>query len=126
MPVRSIKLEQAAELVERETTLHDAARRAGYAQSAWQALECAHILAQPFFGLRLPSHGHMLGFAIALGDPREAGGQIFRLALVPLGTLTGAAPSAARAAPGSALSGPSRCRAHRSEEHTSETHALIT
>lgn len=52
----------------------------------------ARIIAQPFFGLHLVSRAQMLGFAIAIGDIREAAGQIFRLALVPLGTLTGHLP----------------------------------
>lgn len=34
----------------------------------------------------------MLGYALALGDGREAAGQLFRLALVPLGSLTGRLP----------------------------------
>ena len=73
-------------------TLYRAARQAGDAPSAWQALERAHIVSQPFFRLHLASHGHMLGFAIAVGDFGEAAGQIFRLALVPLGALTGRLP----------------------------------
>lgn len=72
--------------------LYRAARLVGDAQSAWQALERAHIISQPFFRPHLASHGHMFGFAIALGDLREAAGQIVRLALVPLGALTGRLP----------------------------------
>jgi len=92
MFVGSINLEQAAKLVEQEMTLHRAARRAGNPQSAWQALERAHIVSRPFFGLHLASHGRMLGFAIALGAFREAAGQIFRLALVRFGSLSGRLP----------------------------------
>lgn len=84
---------QAAGLIAAEMTHYRAARRAGDYPAAWRALERAHIVAQPFFGIHLSSHGHMLGFAMALGDWREAAGQIFRLALVPLGSLPGRIPA---------------------------------
>lgn len=84
---------QAAGLIAAEMTHYRAARRAGDHLAAWRTLERAHILAQPYFGFHLSSHGHMLGFAVALGDWREAAGQIFRLALVPLGSLTGRLPA---------------------------------
>ena len=61
--------------------------------AAWLALERAHILAQPYFVAHLASHWHMLGFALAVHDWREAAGQLFRLALVPLGSLTGRLPA---------------------------------
>ncbi|WP_082545220.1 DUF3703 domain-containing protein [Sphingopyxis sp. Root1497] len=51
-----------------------------------------HIVAQPWLSLHLWSHWQMLRFAVSLRDWREAAGQIFRLALVPLGTLTGRLP----------------------------------
>lgn len=84
---------QAAGLIAAEMTHYWAARRAGDHPAAWRALERAHIVAQPYFGFHLSSHGHMLGFAVALGDWREAAGQIFRLTLVPLGSLTGRLPA---------------------------------
>ena len=84
---------QAAGLIAAEMTHYRAARRAGDHPAAWRALERAHIVAQPYFGFHLSSHGHMLGFAVALGDWREAAGRIFRLALVPLGSLTGRLPA---------------------------------
>lgn len=59
---------------------------------AWLALERAHIVAQPFFGPHLAAHWQMAGFALALRDWREVAGQLFRLALVPLGSLTGRLP----------------------------------
>ncbi len=90
--MRLINPTQAARRIGREMARYRAARRAGNAPSAWQLLERARIIAQPFFGLHLVSHAQMLGFAIAIGDIREAAGQSFRLALVPLGTLTGHLP----------------------------------
>lgn len=60
--------------------------------AAWRALERAHIVSQRFFLPHLAAHWHMLGFALALGDAREAAGQLFRLMLVPLGSLTGRLP----------------------------------
>ncbi|WP_439569636.1 DUF3703 domain-containing protein [Sphingopyxis sp.] len=59
---------------------------------AWRALERAHIVAQPFFGPHWASHWQMAGFALALQDWREVAGQLFRLALVPLGSLTSRLP----------------------------------
>jgi len=68
------------------------ARLAGTTDRAWQALERAHIISQPFLLMHLSSHWHMLRFAIVVGDGREAVGQVFRLALVPLGSMTGRIP----------------------------------
>lgn len=82
----------AADLIATDMAIYRSARQADDRPSAWRSLERAHILAQPFFGLHLTSHWHMLGFALSLGDWREASGQLFRLALVPLGSLTGRLP----------------------------------
>ncbi len=71
---------------------HAEARATHDIDAAWQALEAAHIVAQPWFAPHLGSHWRMLGFAISLGDGREAVGQLFRLALVPLGSLSGRLP----------------------------------
>lgn len=83
----------AAALIAVEMAQYRAARREGDHRVAWRAIERAHIVAQPFFGAHLSSHGHMLGYAMALGDWREAAGQLFRLVLVPLGSLTGQLPA---------------------------------
>lgn len=85
--------ETALALIRDEMQRYRAGRRASDQVAAWHALERAHILAQPYFVAHLASHWHMLGFALTLKDWREAAGQIFRLALVPLGSLTGRLPT---------------------------------
>jgi hypothetical protein len=64
------------------------ARLAGDQAAAWRALERLHILSQAQFR----SHVVMLGYAVALRDGREIFGQLARLALTPLGNLTGRLP----------------------------------
>ena len=61
--------------------------------AAWHHLERAHIIAQPIFRLHLVSHAAMLTFAISRRDVREILGQLLRIALVPLGALTGRLPT---------------------------------
>lgn len=61
--------------------------------AAWRHLERAHIIAQPSFWLHLSSHMDMLKFAWFRRDIRELSGQLFRIALVPLGALTGRLPA---------------------------------
>ena len=53
----------------------------------WTYLEAAHVLGQQDFALHWASHTTMLRFALQTRDLGEAAGQIFRLALVPLGHL---------------------------------------
>ena len=53
----------------------------------WAYLEAAHVLGQPDFALHWASHTAMLRFALHTGDLGEVLGQVFRLALVPLGHL---------------------------------------
>ena len=53
----------------------------------WAYLEAAHVLGQPDFALHWASHTAMLRFALHTGDLGEVLGQLFRLALVPLGHL---------------------------------------
>lgn len=81
-----------AEVIAAQMTLYRSAREAGEPASAWGALERAHIVSQPFFSFHLSSHGHMFTFALSVRDWREAAGQVLRLALVPLGSLTGRLP----------------------------------
>lgn len=82
----------ARRLIERETAAFEKARSTGDIATAWSALERAHITSQPYLGLHLANHWTMLGFAIAQRDWPEVVGQIIRLALAPLGALTGRIP----------------------------------
>lgn len=68
------------------------ARDDGQWRAAWRHLERAHILAQPDFWLHLLSHIDMLTFALSRRDGREVVGQLLRIALVPIGSLTGRPP----------------------------------
>lgn len=68
------------------------ALKAGKADHAWHHLERAHIVAQGFLGPHLYSHWRMLRLAIQTDDWAEAAGQLTRLALAPLGNLTGRLP----------------------------------
>lgn len=79
-------------LIRREMAVFEKCRKAGEATAAWAALERAHILSQPFLGPHLSNHRTMLCFAIEQRDWREAAGQVIRLALAPLGALTGHIP----------------------------------
>lgn len=78
--------------LDREIAAHRAARDAGDAAAAWTALERAHILSQPTLRPHIRVHGLMLGYAVRLRQPREIAGQLARLALAPLGALTGHIP----------------------------------
>jgi protein-S-isoprenylcysteine O-methyltransferase Ste14 len=61
-------------------------------ETAWHHLERSHILSQPFLALHFANHCHMLGFAWKLGDKKEMLGQVLRLLLAPIGTVTGQIP----------------------------------
>jgi hypothetical protein len=61
--------------------------------AAWDALKAIHIVSQPFAGPHWASHVAMLRFAVSLREWREVGGQLLRLALVPLGNATGHLPA---------------------------------
>ncbi len=80
------------DLVDAELARHRAAARAGDVGGAWWALERAHILSQPKLPLHLRVHWAMLGYAVRSHDPREIAGQVARLALAPLGAITGRIP----------------------------------
>lgn len=75
-----------------EYRLQEAAARQGDDALAWHHLGRAHILAQTRLGTHCGSHWRMLAFAVQLRDWREAAGQLLRLALAPLGNLTGRLP----------------------------------
>jgi hypothetical protein len=53
----------------------------------------AHVLGQPFIGAHLRTHWEMLRLAVVTRIPREALGQVFRLALVVPGTVLGRLPA---------------------------------
>lgn len=82
----------ARNLVADEMAAFRAARDGGENASAWIALERAHIVSQPYLGPHLASHYDMLCFAAATRNWSEAAGQLVRLALAPLGALTGRIP----------------------------------
>lgn len=82
----------ARRLVAQEMAAFAANRARSNADAAWRSLERAHIISQPYLGLHLANHVAMLGFAAQLRDWREVAGQLARLALAPLGTLTGRIP----------------------------------
>lgn len=82
----------AITLIEREMSAYRTAKAASDIAKAWAVLERAHILSQPYLGPHLTNHWTMLGFAVELRDWRETAGQVVRLALAPLGALTGRIP----------------------------------
>jgi hypothetical protein len=65
---------------------------AGAPRAAFAQLERAHVLGQSRFGPHLRVHLWMLRTAWALRDGREVWGQLLRIALVPLGHLSGSLP----------------------------------
>ena len=65
---------------------------AGQIEQAWRHLERAHVVAQTQFVPHLQSHWTMLFLASRTRNVREALGQLVRLALAPLGNLTGRLP----------------------------------
>ena len=79
-------------MVAGELADHARAHIAGDVAGAWQALERAHIISQPMLGPHMRVHAAMLGLAGRLRQPREIAGQLARLALAPLGAITGRVP----------------------------------
>lgn len=63
------------------------------AELRWRWLTAAHVVGQHYFRLLLRNHRAMLGFAVQTCDWKEAAGQLFRLALVPLGHVFGKLPT---------------------------------
>jgi hypothetical protein len=59
---------------------------------AWQHLERAHVLSQPFAGPHVGVHVRMFGFAWRRRDLRELVGQLPRILLAAPGSWTGRAP----------------------------------
>ena len=65
---------------------------AGDVSAAFAQLERAHVIGQGRFVPHLRSHLGMLRVAWILKDGRELRGQLLRIALVPIGHLTGRLP----------------------------------
>lgn len=62
-------------------------------EDRWERLMAAHIVGQMDFKLHVQSHSVMLRYAVQTRDWPEAAGQLFRLALVPLGHAIGRLPA---------------------------------
>lgn len=74
--------------IAREMAAYRTARYSRHHGAAWRALERVHILSQRNFGAHMRSHFAMLGYAFERRDMREVVGQLLRVALVPLASLT--------------------------------------
>jgi hypothetical protein len=72
--------------------LIEAAKAASSTEQAWLHLEAAHVVGQLHFKQHLQSHCRMLGLAWRTRDWPEVAGQVLRLALVPLGHMSGRLP----------------------------------
>lgn len=70
----------------------DASAAIGDTGAAWWALERAHILSQPDLPTHLRVRWTMLGYTVRQRDLCEVAGQTLRLALAPIGWLTGRLP----------------------------------
>ena len=68
------------------------AKTASLHEQAWLALEAAHVMGQRHLRPHLETHARMLGLAVRTKDWVEVAEQLFRLALVPLGHVTGRLP----------------------------------
>jgi hypothetical protein len=62
-------------------------------ETRWQWLAAAHVVGQNDLTLHWSSHRAMLRFALETRDYTEVRGQLFRIALVPLGHLLGRLPA---------------------------------
>jgi hypothetical protein len=69
------------------------ARRLGDVPGEWRHLERAHILSQPLPVPHIRTHLAMIGGALRRRDRREVAGQLLRLLLAGLGSLTGRYPA---------------------------------
>lgn len=68
------------------------AKTADATEQAWLYLEAAHVVGQLHVKPHLVTHAQMLKLSLRTRDWSEAAGQVLRLALVPLGHLTGRLP----------------------------------
>lgn len=80
------------QLLDREISEYRHLRRSDDRARAWRSLERAHIISQRALGPHMRVHSIMVGYALHLRDGREVVGQLARLALAPLGSLTGRIP----------------------------------
>lgn len=78
--------------VNKQVTNYRSAKREAQTGQAWIALERAHIVSQSMMVWHMRVHTMMFSFAISQKDFRDAFGQAVRMALVPLGFLTGRIP----------------------------------
>jgi hypothetical protein len=76
----------------REISVARAAMANGARAQGWRALELAHVIGQSQLSLHWRVHVSMLGAAMGERDPKEAGAQLLRLGLVPLGHLLNRLP----------------------------------
>ena len=74
------------------TALIRRARASSEPEAAWLYLEAAHVVGQQRLWPHTLTHAHMLRLALRTGDAGETLGQVMRLALVPLGHLSGRLP----------------------------------
>lgn len=79
-------------IVQQEIAVFKKASEANEVDKAWRALERAHIVSQPHIALHVANHWAMLKFAVSERDCKEVVGQVLRLALAPMGALTGRIP----------------------------------
>jgi hypothetical protein len=82
----------ARKVIAAEMAAYRSALDQGNDAAAWHHLERVHIVSQPYLGLHLASHNAMLSFAIRRRDRVEVLGQLVRIILAPLGSLTGRLP----------------------------------
>lgn len=82
----------ARKVIAAEMAAYHLAVDAGDNDRAWHHLERVHIVSQRYLGPHLASHGAMLRFAIRRHDWSEALGQMVRIILAPLGSLTSRLP----------------------------------
>jgi hypothetical protein len=68
------------------------AKAADSTEQAWLYLEAAHIVGQLHLWPHLQTHAHMLELSLRTRDWPEVAGQMLRLALVPLGHVSGRLP----------------------------------
>lgn len=68
------------------------ANAAASLKQAWLYLEAAHVLGQLHLKPHIQTHVQMLALSLRTRDWPEAVGQLLRLALVPLGHLSGRLP----------------------------------
>ena len=82
----------ARRVIAAEMAAYRSALEEGDDDRAWHHLERLHIVSQPYLRPHISSQGAMTGFAIRRRDWSEVLGQMVRIILAPLGSLTGRLP----------------------------------